>query len=156
MKSITETEYSSMTEPCLSGTVFVTKIISGINEICVNLGVSPLNSRVANYDGTSIFNACEEKLKQVMLKIGTSYPSDEAVVGRLPFGSFPKLPSFRDVGRGTETVISPGGVVGFAFGLFGWGISSAIRAQKKAEMRKKNRITNFVLVYNALIQRFRD
>jgi hypothetical protein len=146
MKSITQSELDEIFSSYLSDASLSRKVISGINELCLGTGIIPLNSsQIASTYGKYIFQECESKLKDILFYYGSPYPSDASVVSHL---RLPRLPSFHWQDQGN---ILPGvgvsGIGGFVFGTLAFGIS----AYKKAQMKKKNRITNFALVYNSLI-----
>jgi hypothetical protein len=153
MRQIDEFEMGLMSVDYIGNQSFTTKVVNGINEVCRALSVTPMLSSATGYVS---FDTCELKLKECYRKTGYPYPSDEAVVQSLPFTGFPRLPTWRFVGRGTETLVEESGTVGFVLGLVAFGIGKYYEYSKKEETKRKNRITNFVLVYNELISHYVD
>jgi hypothetical protein len=155
MFSISESEYNSIHGLYLNDYTLSKKIINGINSICYSINVSPIDLNLIDSNAQTIFFTCEYKLKEIVRRLDAKYPSDNDSIGPISFGKLPPLPKFRDMNVGTQLGNNPvdvGSLIGFVFGLLSCGISIIVNLIRNSKIRKRNRINNFVYIYNSLVE----
>jgi hypothetical protein len=132
---------------------YASEIIQGLNRICDLCDYSnKLPISLAYSSGVEIFNKCEYTMRGILGKYDITYPSASVNAADLPSIKLPKLPSYRFIDRpGTETGVGVSGLYGSVFSLVGTVASAKKRSDQKYEMEKQNRVNNFVLIYNLLV-----
>ncbi|MDR0913901.1 MAG: hypothetical protein LBM65_01860 [Oscillospiraceae bacterium] len=150
---ITKDDYEYITAHSIDKPELAEKVTRGMRLLCICFECEEISNSIKQKRGVDIFNACENKMKEIFLKVGIDYPSSDVQTQGSLFGGFPKFQHMEGPGL-TENILDTNpmsGMGSFLFGATAWGVGALIKYGRKEKQRKQNRITNFVLIYNRII-----